>query len=73
MKNFWDDLDVTDQGHSKGSVSQFYLYLGYPWSNFNKISTTMMESWPSEFMSSSPFTKNAKSQLLYEQFLPNSY
>ena len=25
---------------------QIYLYLGYPWTNFNKISTTKMESCP---------------------------
>ena len=29
-KNYWDDLDIIDQGHSKGNVSHFCLYLGYP-------------------------------------------
>ena len=46
-KNYWDDLDIIDQGHSKCNVWQFCLYLGYPWTNFNQISTTMMASWPS--------------------------
>ena len=45
-KIYWDDLDIIDQCHSKGNVSQFCLYLRRPWTNFNKISTTMMESWP---------------------------
>ena len=29
-KNYWDDLDIIDQGHSKGKISQFFLYLDYP-------------------------------------------
>ena len=41
-KNNWEDLDVIDQGHIRCNVSQFCLYLGYPWSNFNKIRTTMI-------------------------------
>ena len=45
-KNYWDDLEVIDQGHGYGNISEFYLYLGYPWTNFNKISTTMMASRP---------------------------
>ena len=32
-KNYWDDLDIIDRGHSKDDVSQFCLYLGYPWTN----------------------------------------
>ena len=35
--NHCDNLDIIDQGHSKGNVSQFCLYLGYAWTNFNKI------------------------------------
>ena len=45
-QNYWDDFDIIDQGHSKDNFSQFFLYLGNLWTNFNKISTTMMESWP---------------------------
>ena len=26
----------------------FFLYLGYPWTNSNKISATMMASWPAK-------------------------
>ena len=33
-KNYWDDLEIVDQGHSKDNVLQFCLYLGYPWTNF---------------------------------------
>ena len=25
-KNYWDDLDITDQDHGKGNLSQFFLY-----------------------------------------------
>ena len=39
-----DDLDIIDQGHSKGNVSQYCLYLGYHLTNFNKTPTTTMES-----------------------------
>ena len=28
-KNYLDDLDIIDQGHSKGDISQFCLYLCY--------------------------------------------
>ena len=45
IKNYGDDLDIIDRGHCKGNISQFCLYLGYPWTNFNQISTTMMASW----------------------------
>ena len=82
-KNYWDDLDIIDQGHSKGSISQFCLYLGYPWTNFNTILTTKMASWPakkkcriiwsSKCRSRTPFTKIAVSQLLYDGFLLNVY
>ena len=27
-KNQWDNLDITDRGHSKGNISQFCLFLG---------------------------------------------
>ena len=40
-KNYWNELDIIDQG--KGNVSQFCLYLGYHWTNLNKIRTTMMQ------------------------------
>ena len=43
-KNYWDALDIIDQGHSAGNISQFCLYLGNPWTIFNNISTTMMAS-----------------------------
>ena len=36
---YWNELDIRDQGHSKGNVSHFCLYLGYPWINFNKITS----------------------------------
>ena len=39
-------FDIIDEGRSNGNVSQFYIYLCYPWTNLNKISTTMVESWP---------------------------
>ena len=26
-KNCWDDIDIIDQGHSKGNVSQFCIYI----------------------------------------------
>ena len=41
-KRYWDDLDIIDEGHSWDNVSQFYLNLGYPWTNVNIILTTMM-------------------------------
>ena len=44
-KNYRDDLDITDLGHSKGNVSRFCIYLGYPWTNVNQISSTMSASW----------------------------
>ena len=44
--NYWDDLDVIYQGRSNGNISQFCLYLGYYWTNLNKMSTTMIASWP---------------------------
>ena len=50
-KKYWDDFDIIDQGHSKADVSQFGLYLGYPWTNFNQITTTMMAMWPATEMS----------------------
>ena len=31
---YWDDLDIIDQDHIKSNVSQFCLYLGFPWTNF---------------------------------------
>ena len=34
------------QGHGKGYVLEFDLYLGYPWNNFTNILTTMMASRP---------------------------
>ena len=43
-KNDWDDLDIIDQGHSDDNISKLFLYLGYPWTNFNKTLTTMMAS-----------------------------
>ena len=81
-KNYWDHLDIIDQGHSKGNVSQFFSYLGYPWTNFNQISITMMEGivagkksliiWPWKCRTMSPFTKKiAVSQKLYERFISN--
>ena len=45
-KNYRDYLNFIDQGHNKGNVPQFCLHLGYHWTNFNQISTTMMASWP---------------------------
>ena len=42
---YWNDLDIIDQGQSKGNVSQFCIYLGYHWPFFKKILNTMMESW----------------------------
>ena len=45
-KNYWDDLAIIDQGHSKGSILQFCLYIGYPWTNFNKMLTKIMALWP---------------------------
>ena len=44
-KNYYDDLDIIDQGHSKGYISQFWLYIGYSLTNFIIISTTMMVSY----------------------------
>ena len=41
-KNYRDDLDIRDQGHSKGNIFQFCLYLGYPYASFKHILTTMM-------------------------------
>ena len=41
-KIYWYDLDIIDQGHIKGNILQFCLYIGYPWINFNQTSTTMM-------------------------------
>ena len=82
-KNYWDDLGIIDQGHSKSDVSQFCLYLSYPWKFFYKISTMMMESWqvtktrsiilPWKCRSRSPFTKIAVFQLQYNRFLPKLY
>ena len=43
-KNYWDDFDIIDQSHSKGNISQFCLYFGYSWTDFNTVSTTMMAS-----------------------------
>ena len=78
-KYYLDDLDSTVQGNSKGNVSQFCLNLGYPWIDFNKISTTMMASWRVtqnvillwKCRSRSSFKKIDVSQLLYERLLPN--
>ena len=56
--NYWDDLDIIDQGYSKGNVSQFCLYLGYPWTNFNTNSITMMAS--------RPVTKNITYMIAYK-------
>ena len=25
VENYWDDLDIIDQGHSKANVSQLYI------------------------------------------------
>ena len=79
-KNYWHDLDIVDEGNNMGNISQFCLYLGYPWTNFNKISTTMMALWPAtkkniiilswKCWSSTAFTKIDVSQLLYDRFLP---
>ena len=42
--NYLDDLVITDEGHSRGNVSQLFFYLGYPLTIFIKISTTIMAS-----------------------------
>ena len=42
-KIYWHDLDIIHEDHSKGNISQFCFYLGYPWTNFNEISTAMMD------------------------------
>ena len=51
--SYCDDLDSIDQNHSKGNVLHFYLYLGYPENNFNKIVSTMIASRSATKMSSS--------------------
>ena len=28
-KNYLVDLDIIDQGHDKGNISKFFLYIGY--------------------------------------------
>ena len=42
LKMTEDDLDVIDRGHSKGNVSQFYLYLSNTCTNFSQIWTKMV-------------------------------
>ena len=39
------------EAHIVLKTSKFCLYLGYPWTNFNQISTTIMGSWPATKMS----------------------
>ena len=36
-KNYWDDFDNIDQGHSKGNVLQRCLFLCYSWTNLTKF------------------------------------
>ena len=35
--NYYDDLDIIDEGHSKGNISKFCLFLGCPWNDLKKI------------------------------------
>ena len=45
-KIYWDNLYIIEQGHSNGNISQFCIYLDYPWTNFKKNLTTIMASQP---------------------------
>ena len=44
--NYWDGLNIINQGHSKGNISQLCIYFDYPRTNFNKILTTIIPLWP---------------------------
>ena len=62
----------------RGNISQFCLYLNYPSTNFNKISSAMKASWlatkkrnaiwPWKSKSRSPYIKIAVYQLLWQIF-----
>ena len=40
-KSCWNEPDSINLGQSYGRVLQLCLYIGYHWTNFNQISTTM--------------------------------
>ena len=75
-KNYWYDIDIIDQSHNKRNVSQFCLYLSYPWTNLNHKDGIMVGNVKKCYhltlkMYKVTIYKIAVSQLLYDRFLPN--